>query len=259
MAERNAVKNEEGRYIYGVMAANHRQEFGPLGVGGRGDIVYTLPYRDIAAIISSSPIVKYEVDKANTTTHARVLEEVAKQGPVLPVRFGTIAENEQDIIEKVLKDRYQEFSELLRKMEGKVELGVRARWKDQNAIFAEVVEENQDIKNVKEALLKERNIQKKYAGNVKIGEMVQKELEEKKKREAEALLAVLRPLSLEWRENPAPGDMNLVNAAFLVAKEKESEFDKAVIDFESAHSPRLLLKYTAALVPYNFVQIVIHL
>src|SRR3989442_10379876 len=110
-------------------------------------------------------------------------------------------------------------------MEGKMELGVRDRWTDLNAIFAEVVEENRDIKALKEALLSERNEQRQYAGKIKIGQLVQKALEEKKKREAEELVKALRPLSLDCKENWVYGDMNIVNAAFLVAKEKEREFD----------------------------------
>src|SRR2546422_899001 len=110
-------------------------------------------------------------------------------------------------------------------MEGKMELGVRAFWTNLNAIFAEVVEENQDIKAIKEVLLGERNEQKKYAGKIKIGQLVQKALQEKRKQEAEELLEALKPLSLDYKENTIYGDMNLVNAAFLVTREKESAFD----------------------------------
>ena len=251
------MSNAEGRYIYGIIGANHRQEFGPIGIGGRGDVVYTLPYQEVAAIVSSSPIVKYPVSRENVIAHAKVLEKVVEEYTVLPVRFCTIAENEEIIVEKLLKTRYQEFLDKLREMKGKLELGVRARWRDLNAIFAEVVEENKDIKALKEAALRERDEQKKYASQIKIGQLVQKALEEKKKREAEELLEALRPLSLDYRENQVYGDMNLVNAAFLVAKEKEREFDRKMDELEKIHTERIQLKYTDPKVPYNFVEIVV--
>jgi uncharacterized protein with PIN domain len=252
------MSNGEGRYIYGIIAANHRQEFGPIGIGGRGDVVYTLPYQDVAAIVSSSPIVKYPVSRENTIAHAKVLEKAVEESTVLPVRFCTIATDEEIIVERVLKTRRQEFLDLLREMKGKIELGIRARWIDLNAIFAEVVEENKDIKALKKALLNERNEQRKYASTIKIGELVQKALEEKKKREAEELLKALRPLSLDYKENQFYGDMNLVNAAFLVAREKESDFDRKINELEKIHSERKQIKYTAPIVPYNFVEVVIN-
>lgn len=253
------MSNKEGRYIYGITAATHKQELGPIGIGGRGDIVYKLPYQDIAAIVSRSPIVSYPVSRENAIAHAKVLEKAGEEGTVLPVHFCTIADSEENIVEEVLKPRYQEFIELLRKMEGKVELGVRARWTDLNAIFGEVVEENETIKSLKKALLSEKDVQKKYAGTIKVGQMVHEELEKKRKREAEELIKTLAPLSLSWKENQVYGDMNLVNAAFLVAREEERDFDQKVLDLEKAYEGREHLKYVSSSVPYNFVEIVIHL
>ena len=250
--------NKEGRYLYGVIAANQRQEFGPIGIGERGDVVYTLPYRDLAAIVSCSPIVKYPVSRENTLAHARVLEKAMEKYTVLPVRYCTIAEDEQTIVEKFLQPRYQEFTDLLREMEGKIELGVRARWTDLDAIFAEVVEEHQDIKAIKEALLREKNEQKQFAGKIKIGQMVQKALEEKKKREAAELLAALRPLSLQCKENSVYGDMNLVNAAFLISEEEERAFDHRMRELEQAYGERKKLKYIGPVAPYNFVEVVVN-
>jgi hypothetical protein len=143
-------------------------------------------------------------------------------------------------------------------MEGKMELGVRARWTDLNAIFAEVVEENNAIKAIKEALLSERNEQKKYAGKIKIGQLVQKALEEKKKREAGELLEALRPLSLDCKENRIYGDMNLLNAAFLVTREQEREFDHKMQELEKDYGERKKLKYIGPVAPYNFVEVVVN-
>lgn len=252
------MSNGEGRYIYGIIGTSQRREFGPIGIGERGNVVYTLPYQSLAAIVSRSPLVKYPVTRDNSMAHIKVLERAMEEYTVLPVRFCTIAEGEEIIIEKVLKTRYQEFIDLLRGMEGKLELGVRARWTDLNVIFAEVVEENQEIKAIKEALLGERNEQRKYAGKIKIGQLVQKALEEKKKREAEELLEALRPLSLDCKENRIYGDMNLVNAAFLISREMEKEFDHKMRELEKAYGERKRLKYIGPIAPYNFVEVVVN-
>lgn len=252
------MPDEEGCYIYGIIEACHRQEFGPIGIGGRGDTIYTLPYQNVAAVISRAPIAKYPVTRENMLAHSRVLEKAAEKTTVLPVRYSTLAANEEMIIEKLLKTRYQEFIDLLKAMTGKIELGVRARWKDLNATFAELVEENKTIKALKEASLAEKSEQRQYASKIKIGELVQQALAEKKKREAKELIQALSPLSFDYREKEIYGDMNIVNAAFLVAKEKERDFDQKINELEKLHQERKQLKYTATAVPYSFVELVVY-
>lgn len=247
--------NGEGKYIYGIIKAKQKRDFGPIGIGDRGDLVHTLHFQDLAAIVSNSPVVKYHVTRDNSIAHQQVLEVAMQEFTVLPVRFCTIAEVEEAIIEKVLKSRYQEFIDLIKDFEGKIELGVRCFWTDMNDVFAEIVEANEVIKALKETLLRETNEQKKYAGQIKIGQLVKKTLEEKKKREAEELLEVLKPISLDFRENRVLGDMNLVNAAFLVAKERETEFDQKMQELEKLYGQRKKLKYIGPVPPYNFVEV----
>src|SRR5690242_3460999 len=86
--------------------------------------------RFATVITPPSSVVKYPVSRENSLTHAQVLDKAVEQGIVLPVKFCTIAEAEEDIVEKVLKDRYQEFMDLMKEMEGKVELELRAWWRD---------------------------------------------------------------------------------------------------------------------------------
>lgn len=252
------MSKEEGYYIYGILATDQRREFGSIGIGGRGDVVYTLPYRDVAAIVSRSPIVKYAVTRENSIAHARVVEMAMQKYTILPVRFCTIAEEEETIVEKVLKARYQEFIDLLGEMEGKIELSVRALWTNLDAIFVEVVEENKEIQSIKETLLREKNRQKQYAGKIKIGQLVQKALEDKRKREVGELLESLKPFSLDCKENRIYGDMNIVNAAFLVSKEQEGEFDHMMQQLEKVYGDRKKLKYTGPVAPYNFVEVVVN-
>lgn len=249
--------NEEGRYIYGIMNIDHSLDLGPYGIGGREDRVYTVNYRDIAAIVSQSPIIDFAISRENITAHAQVLEKAAAQGPVLPVRFCTIAGNEALITEKVLQPHYQEFVEKLQAVGGKIELGVKVHWRNIDAVYAEVVAENEEIKALKDELEQETNEQAKYAGSIKVGQLVQQSLEEKKKREAESLLGELKPESAGTLENPVYGDTNFVNAAFLVDKKNEGRFDEKVNAIRNANGGRILVKYSASPVPYNFAEITI--
>lgn len=247
----------EGKYIYAIIEADEPQEFGNLGIGGRGDKVCTACYKDLAAVVSSSPVIEYSVSRDTTLAHQRVLEKAMEKFTILPVRFGTIAKREEDIEEKVLKARYQEFRKLLGEMKDKVELGVRAIWTNMEAIFAELVAENPPIRRLKRQILKETSLQRAYAGKIKIGEMVAEALGRKKEREAEKILAVLRPLSVDAKIIKGYGDRNLLNAAFLVEKTKGKEFDRKIEELEKEQGERIKLKYFGPVPPYNFVEVVV--
>jgi len=250
----------QGSYIYAIIESKGHPElleFGNLGIGDRGDRVYTVNFKDLAAVVSSSPVEKLPVSRDNTLAHQKVLEKVMEKFTILPVRFCTIAENEKNIQEKVLKARYQEFKNLLFEMKDKVELGVRAVWANIEKIFGEILEENKDIEQLKEKIAKESSLAKRHAGMIKIGEMVQKALGEKKEKEAREILAVFKPLSVETRVNKVYGDRNILKAAFLVKETREKEFDQKINQLEKELGGRTSLKYFGPVPPYNFVEVVV--
>lgn len=247
----------EGKYMYAIIKAPKPQAFATLGIGGRGDKVYTMHHNGLAAVVSSSPIVKYPVRRDNTMAHQMVLEEVMKQFTLLPVRYCTIAEDEGQIKEKVLQARSSEFKDLLEKMRGKVELGVRAFWTNTQEIFDEIVSENEEIAELKKRIEEEKSAQKVYAGKIKIGGLVKQALEEKKKKEAQALLDSLTGLAEDFQENRILGDRNILNAAFLVRKEKEEEFDQKINQLQQEFGERTKLDYFGPIPPYNFVEVVV--
>jgi hypothetical protein len=136
---------EEGKYIYCIIETKAERNFGPIGIGGSGDEVTTLSHKDLSMVISNSPMTKYVVSQENLLAHEKVIEEVMKEFTVLPVRFCTIASS-VDEVRNLLDRRYREFKNLLRDMDHKVELGVKALWKNMHTIFKEIVQENQGIK-----------------------------------------------------------------------------------------------------------------
>lgn len=246
---------EEGLYVYCIIGAGEARNFGPIGIGGRGDSVTTIAYRDLGAAVSSIPMTKYVVSKEAMVTHEKVIEAVMRDYAVLPVRFYTVAPNAEEI-RSLLRRRYQEFKKLLRELDNKVELGLKALWRDMNAIFKEVVEENEEIKAVRAKTMAgsaEAASQDKGA----VGEMVKLALEEKKVKEAEALLQQLKGICSSFCLNKTYGDDMIVNAAFLVDRAREREFDGRVEQFAAQHGDRIEFKYVGPAPPYSFVNIVV--
>jgi len=242
---------EEGKYLYGIIGTNEERNFGPIGLGGQE--VESVACRDLSAVISNAPMGKYVVNKENLLAHQRVLEQAMKEHTVLPVRFCTVAANAEEI-RRLLERRYQELRHLLRDMDGRVELGVKAFWRNMELIFQELVDENEKLKRLK-ATIAEKPARQTHAQRIAIGEMVQAALEAKKEREGEELLRALKKLSVDWRLNRTIADKMLLNAAFLVDRAREKEFDDLMERLDLRYRARIKFAYVGPVPPYNFVNI----
>ncbi len=247
--------NSEGQYIYAIVATREEKGFGPIGIGDRNDEVYIVCYQDIGAVISPSPIVKYPVTRANTMAHQKVMEEAMKQYPMLPVRFGTIGEGIDLIRKRVLKARYEELRDSLNYMRDKVELGLKAIWPDMKPVFQEIAEKNKDIRRLKQRLVQRRGGTQRE--QVRLGEMVKEALDVRRGREEQAILRSFHGLWVERKISNPFGDQIVTNTAFLVEKDKEETFDRAVEDVTAMYDGKMKFKYVGPVPPCNFVEIVV--
>lgn len=253
----------EGTYLYCIIRADKPESYGHIGIGGRGDEVYTVNYKDLACVVSNSPETKYAVSRDNTLAHQRVLEEVMKGNTMLPVRFCTIANSdngkadlEEKIREELLKERYDEFSELLAYLDDKVELGLKAAWMSMDAIYEEVVKENPPVKKLKSSLINKSPVKTHYE-RIKLGEVVKKAVDEKREKEGNVIFNGLKKHSVDTRRNKIFGDRMLLNAAFLIERSSQEEFDKEMERLGEKYDGRMKLKYVGPVPPYNFVEIVV--
>ncbi|MFH1691786.1 MAG: GvpL/GvpF family gas vesicle protein [Candidatus Omnitrophota bacterium] len=273
----------EGKYIYCIipMHSSEPLSFGPIGIGGRGDELYTISYKPeggglasnrteerglpsvrqshsqshktIAAVVSNSPIKKYPVARENVIPHERAIEEAMKAYTILPVRFATIAENEEKV-KMILEKNYDKFLDLLKNMEGKIELGLKAIFEEN--VYSYILGKYKEIKVLKEKL-QGLPVEKTHYQRMEIGKMVESALEKERKICKEDILNVLSPLAIKTKINSSYGERMIINAAFLVEKNKEEEFDGKIQEIWVKYGDKVKIKYVGMLPPFNFVNLVI--
>jgi len=248
---------KEGKYIYGIIRNSVPIDYGPIGMGKRADRVYGVTYNGITAIVSASPIIIYEARRINMITHEKVLEEMMKQFTVLPVRFSTISEHNDDAgILRIIEKDYKKFDEMLTKMEGKKELGLKVLAKE-SAIYESILEKYDDIKALRGKLMN-LPADKTHYQRVKIGEMVAEALKKETEYYKNTILDALNPLSDDVKVNDNYGEMMILNAAFLIKNATEPAFDMVVNDLSEQYSRFMTFKYVGTLPLYNFVNLVIN-
>jgi hypothetical protein len=242
--------------MYCIIRCLEPRPFAGLGIGERRDVVHTVHQMGLAAVVSDSPVIEYENSRRNMMAHTVVQEEIMREYTILPIRFGTVAPSVQAIQEQVLQRRYEELNQLLAEMENRVELGLKTIWYE-GVIFREIVEENQAIRRLRDSLIG-RTAEETYYDRIRLGEMIEAAVNKKRDEESEMILDQLRPLVHKTRANKVLTDRMVLNAAFLVDRSREGQFDQVVQQLDAHMGKRMMFKYVGPVPPYNFVNIVVH-
>jgi hypothetical protein len=251
-SEQSAAPAAEGKYVYCIIESKEPRSFGPVGIGGRGDAVYTVHYEDLAAVVSNTPLIVYDPTRENVFAHEQVNETVMREFTVLPMAFGALFRTEQDIIE-LLRGTYDGLRDVFSKMEGKVEYALKVNW-DRDRVIAEIEQQNEEIRNLKEQITS-RATGSTYFARMQLGRLVENALSEQADAYVREVYSVLRDIAVASRANKPIGDRMMMNAAFLITRERESEFDQKVKEVAAKYEGKLSFKYSGPWPPYNFVHI----
>ena len=242
---------QEGKYVYCIINSNDGRNFGPIGIGGRDDIVSSIGYNDISAVISNTPMSNYIISSENLTDHEKVVEKAMEDYTVLPVRFCTIASS-VDEIRTLLRRRYSEFKNLLLDLDNKIEMGLKVFWTDMEQIFSEIAEKDQAVTDLKKKAAVDMGDE---GVKMALGKAVKRALTEKKKDESFPIFNKLRRISLKTKQKDLKGDEMVLNAAFLIDHKFEKEFDFLLEELSQEYEPRFRFKYVGPAPTYNFVNL----
>jgi len=277
-------------YTYGIIDSN-ASIIEPIN-GLEGACVYNLPYRDIGAAVSKlinlAPVGRSgvnqikEINRDDVLKHEEVVERLMENSTVLPVRFFTTFNQEEEVM-VMLKEYYQDFKENLSKLRNKVEFGIRVIWPGET-IRNRIIEASKKFNafatkspqcfgdppkhcggNGESA----KQCGGNFGGDVTMpdsspGKIFAKEKFERYKidkefaEEANRCIALLddffSKFAAEKKLEKLKSDNLLLNAYYLVEKEKQGDFKEA---FERAKNTPGDLKYlfSGPWPPYNFINL----
>ncbi len=249
-APHSADDLNEGKYVYCIIKSERPLTFGPLGMGAEPADVHTVHFQDIAAVVSRTPMVVHDPTRDNVLAHQRVNETVMLHHTVIPMSFGTVFKTDDDIME-LLRSAYDAFSDVLNKMRGKVEFGLKVLW-DRDQIIRDIEGEEEDIRRLKGEISSQKG--STYFARMQYGRLIDAALQARSERYVNEIFQALRDVSVASRSNKPIGDRMIMNAAFLVTRDAEQAFDARVKDIGQRYE-KLHFKYTGPWPPYNFVNI----
>jgi hypothetical protein len=235
-------------YVYGITAGSHPGL--PEGMGGVGDPprpVRVLTEGELSALVSDAP-EDLRPKRRDLLAHQNVLSEAGAAGCVLPMRFGSVAPDDEAVT-GVLAERAEHYRERLRALDGRVEYNVKANHVEE-AVLHHVMAENTEIRSLAEA-----NRQAgggSYEDKLRLGEAVAAAVKAKESEDFVALQRVLEPVADAVSVGPESTGW-LANVSFLVDRRSAEEF-LAAVERVRTDMPHLEVRLNGPLPPYSFVE-----
>lgn len=148
----------EGRYVYGVALGGKTVRLGQIGIE-KGN-VYTIPYKNLSAIVHNCPTEPYqskkeEIVKEWVKTHQQVLDKAKKQfDAIIPLGFNIIIQPKDDLtatdqmVKDWLRQDYNKLIAIIQKIKGKDEYGVQISY-DAKVISEYITEQSEELKRIR--------------------------------------------------------------------------------------------------------------
>ncbi len=251
-----AEESEDGKYVYCIIQSAEERDFGPIGIGEDDRRVYTVHHEGLAAVVSDTPIRIYDPTRENVLAHELVNETVMRDFTVIPMSFGTIFRTRDDIRE-LLNSTHKALEDVFRKMKDKIEFGLKVLW-DRKEVTSRLEETDEQIRHLKEEITGSEQ-SSTYFARMQLGRLVESALEDAANAYVADIHESLKPVAVASRTNKPIGDRMILNAAYLVDRSSEEEFDQVVKDLSQKYGAALSFKYTGPWPPYNFVNIKLRL
>lgn len=237
-----------GRYLYGIIETEKRESFGNIGVGNSE--VYTLQHGGIGAVVSDIP-ANYKVEVEEAMTHEKTLRKIMETHTIIPMGFGVIAKTETEI-KNILKQGRMKFKNKLEKIDNRLQINVKISWN--KSILADILGENEEIRKLA-AEAKKKTHTRDQSLKIELGRKVKSALDQRKSKYQKNIHRVLGNLSSGFKETKITDQDTVMNASFLVDKEKEQKFYDKTNELEKEYDKKLTILVVGPLPPYNFTEI----
>jgi hypothetical protein len=236
-------------YVYGLVSADTELPPNLDGLGPSGR-VSTIAHERIAAIVSDVPIDRPLGTRDDLIAHERVLDAIAERSAVLPMRFPAVVE-EGGVVQELLAPHQERFVEALARVDGLVQFTLKGRY-EQDAVLREIAEADEEIMALRERV---RGLPEdaSYYDRIRLGELVVNAMKQRREADGRRVLERLQPFATDISTRAMAQPDEVVNAAFLVARDRVKQFDDAVEEVGRDLAGRVRFRLVGPLAPYDFV------
>ncbi len=234
-----------GSYVYGIVRPGASVEVS--GEEGVPD-VRVIEEGDVAALVSDSP---EKASREAVLSHGRVLEAALETSPVVPLRFGFVVTDDDAVRSEILEAHHDELTDLLTRFEGRVQLTLKVYYHE-DAIVADILAGEPELARLRDEIRGQPE-DATYKQRVRLGELLNKAIEQRRVRDGTEILDALRPhaeaIALEGPED----DLMVAHTVFLVKRDQRGEFDAAIEQIAGERAELMRFRLLGPMPAYNFI------
>jgi len=230
-----------GKYLYGIISGGGDTVLGVRGLVG-ASLVQNIAHEGLSCVASNytggnfDTMPKEELAQY-LVTHQTVVEQVVKRHPILPLKFGTVLAD-SDEVHQLLAQGHPQFSLALFWMHDKVEVEVMASW-----VGGQVFEENGAAPKTLPA------------DEPLPPEQIKVSPPQRRQNYLERMVGFLKPVSVDVQPRPIdPGGM-AVGVAFLVEGANLETFHGRVKHLNALFYNQIEFQVIGPLPPYSFATV----
>ncbi len=248
----NAI--EAGLYLYGITVA---QGAVPVEIPGIENAeVEQVVEGSLAAIVTRVTTPKIRPQRSNLAAHHHVLRDLTEQRPILPAAFGTIAGSEQQLRE-VLRRNRDVLVERLKRLRGKVEMGLGVYWETPN-IFEFFVATHRELEQMRDRLFRPGK-HPTFDEKVEMGKLFESLLQDSRQRHTRQVIEALSPYCVEIRTIDPGEEKMIMKLACLVDENRRQQWEDGIEVVARHFDNHYCFKYTGPWAPHHFADIDLNL
>ncbi|MGW0231277.1 GvpL/GvpF family gas vesicle protein [Actinopolymorpha singaporensis] len=230
-------------YVYGIVAGDRPCDLsGFEGVGDPPATLRRLRAGRVLAVVSDAP-PGLRAKRRDVQAHQNVLDQLGRQGTVLPMRFGVVATDEDSLRDELAAEDEAHLA-TLGNLARRAEINVKV-FCDEDELIRSVAENDPTVRRLRAHI-------DSVDEQIRLGEAVAAAIEDRERAMEELLLAALGPIAVDHLAGSRVRGA-AVNESFLVDNDRAEEFAETADELDAAWGPAVTVRRSGPLPPYSFV------
>ncbi len=246
-----ATETATGLYVYSFLRASDQQAIKSANLRGIEDApIDVLTHDDLAVAVSPIVAKKIRPQRKFLAAHQEIVTQLSKNWSALPVAFGLIADNE-DQIQHILTANRVVLAEQIARVDGQVEMSVSLRWTAENIpkYFVDRYAELAQARDAIAAGTASRDDQ------IEMGRTFERLLNNERLECTQKFLSGLEGITSEIDVQATRQDSDVMRLACLIKREREDDFNQAIYRIAEQFSDAFAISFNGPWPPYSFVKL----
>jgi hypothetical protein len=244
-----------GIYVYAVIPS-HRRAFDVPGIWSGDPLVRTLAGERVAAVIGAAPPISFQALSREDAlryllAHQRVVEEIMRDTPALPVKFGTTLADE-DAVGCLLESGAEVLTARLAELAFRSQIELIVTWSMEEVLREVALEPAiSSLRSEVAAQSPEPTAELRIA----LGKLVKKSIDHRREVCRDRIVSALRPIVADLAHNARMDEGMVTNLALLLPESAQELLDQRLAELDEEFGGRLKFRCVGPLPPYSFATV----